>query len=62
MLILRRNERQWVQIQHQDSGDVIRVQIRELRRGAGEVILAFEDDRFRFNVDREERLHKDASA
>lgn len=55
MLILRRKEGQWVEIQHK-SGDIIRVRVYNIRtRYPGQLDLAFEDDARNFTIQRPER-------
>ena len=52
MLVLRRKCGQWVEITHR-SGDVLRVRVSEPMHGR--VDLVFDDDRFHFRIEREER-------
>lgn len=55
MLILRRKEGQWVEIQHK-SGDVIRVRVYNIRsRYPGQLDLAFDDNDRNFLIQRPER-------
>ena len=56
MLVLKRREGQWVQIVHA-SGDVLRVRVQQVGvDGQGRVNLVFDDDAFRFTIQRPERV------
>lgn len=55
MLVLKRKEGQWVEIQHR-SGDLLRLRVYEIYGGApGRVNLAFEDQPRHFEIRRPER-------
>ena len=56
MLILRRKEGQWLEIQHR-SGDTIRVRVCNIRaRYPGQLDLALEDPAHNFLIHRPERV------
>ncbi len=56
MLILGRNEGQWIELTHR-SGDVVRIHVREARRDSGglRVELVFDDPERHFEIERPER-------
>lgn len=65
MLILRRADGQWLDIQHKASGDVIRIRVYDLRsRGPtspGHLNMAFDDDARHFQIERPERKPRPAA-
>src|ERR1700730_10911324 len=56
MLVLRRNEGQWLEIRHR-SGDLIRIRVCNIRpwRSLGQLDLAFDDSAHNFDIHRPER-------
>lgn len=55
MLVLKRRDGQWVNIVHA-SGDVLRIRVQQVGiDGQGRVNLVFDDDDFRFTIQRPER-------
>jgi hypothetical protein len=55
MLVLKRKEGQWIEIQHK-SGDRLRIRVYNIRpRFPGQLDLAIEDDALNFEVQRPER-------
>jgi hypothetical protein len=56
MLVLRRNEGQWLEIRHR-SGDLIRIRVCNIRpwRSLGQLDLAFDDSAHNFHIHRPER-------
>jgi hypothetical protein len=56
MLVLRRNEGQWLEIRHR-SGDLIRIRVCNIRpwRSLGQLDLAFDDAAHNFDIHRPER-------
>jgi hypothetical protein len=55
MLVLRREEGQWIEVTHR-SGDVLRFRVYDLSgEGPGRVQLAFEDRAQNFDIERPER-------
>jgi hypothetical protein len=55
MLVLRREEGQWIEIAHR-SGDLIRIRVYNIRsRFPGQVDMAFDDDARHFDIRRGER-------
>jgi hypothetical protein len=56
MLVLRRNEGQWLEIRHR-SGDLIRIRVCNIRpwRSLGQLDLAFDDAAHNFHIHRPER-------
>lgn len=62
MLVLRRNDGQWVEVVHR-SGDVLRIRVYAVEPGwPGRVHLAFDDDARNFQIDRPERGPRPDSA
>lgn len=56
MLVLKRRDGQWVNIVHA-SGDVLRIRVQQVGiDGQGRVNLVFDDDAFRFTIERPERI------
>lgn len=56
MLVLKRKDGQWVNIIHA-SGDVLRIRVQQVGfDGQGRVNLVFDDDAFRFTIQRPERV------
>jgi hypothetical protein len=59
MLVLKRNEGQWVEIKHVASGDVMRVRLYDICGGMpGRANLAFDDAARNFDIERPERLQR----
>ncbi len=55
MLVVKRKEGQWIEIQHK-SGDRLRIRVYNIRpRFPGQLDLAIEDDALNFEVQRPER-------
>lgn len=59
MLVLKRNEGQWVEVTHR-SGDLLRIRVCNIeggnpRSGHGHLNLAFDDDARNFDIERPER-------
>jgi len=55
MLVLRRKEGDWLELTHQESGDMIRMRITNIRARApkpGQVDVIFDDDRRLFEIRR----------
>jgi hypothetical protein len=52
MLILRRNEGQWIEVVHRETGELLRIQVRNLHRGRRWVELVFDDSSRRFGIAR----------
>lgn len=60
MLVLRRNDGQWVEITHK-SGDTLRVRVYNIRsRSPGQLDMAFDDVSCNFKIERVERLRTGA--
>ena len=55
MLVLKRNEGQWIEVRHR-SGDVLRIKVTRIRQEGprGVLNLAFEDEPRHFEIRREE--------
>ncbi len=61
MLVLKRKEDQWIEIKHK-SGDRLRIRVYNIRpRFPGHLNLAIEDDALNFEVQRQERVGRDAA-
>jgi hypothetical protein len=55
MLVLRRNEGQWIELTHH-SGDQLRIRVYNIRSGfPGQMDMAFEDPDHHFDIQRGER-------
>ncbi len=62
MLVLKRNEGQWVDVTHK-SGDVIRLRVYQICGGLpGRVSLAFDDAPRNFEIHRPERVLREVAA
>lgn len=62
MLVLKRKEGQWIDVTHK-SGDVIRIRVYGISDEApGRVNLAFDDDARNFDIQRPERVLRQAPA
>ena len=56
MLVLRRKEGQWIEVEHR-SGDVLRFRVYDISgESCGRVNLAFDDPPRNFSIQRPERL------
>lgn len=51
MLILRRKEGQWLDVEHAASGDKLRICVKNIRE-PGQLDLMFEDDQRNFEINR----------
>ena len=53
MLVIRRRERQWIELTHSASGDSVRILVKDVRRGY-DVSLGFDDPDWHFEIVRPE--------
>lgn len=59
MLVLKRKDRQEIEITHRESGDVIKIRVYKIQAGfPGRLTMAFEDDANNFAIHRPERQAK----
>lgn len=56
MLVLKRYDGEWIEVEHVDSGDLIRIRVYDIKAGRKrQASLAFDDKPRKFNIYRPER-------